>query len=171
MLIRREAETDIAAVDAIHHAAFTRTPGDEPPEVELIRRLRADPAWIPALSLVAELPTGILAGHVACTLASIDDTVALGLGPLGVLPEHQRHGVGTALMHAVVGAADALEFAVVVLLGAVDYYSAFGFVPARSLRVVAPDPTWGDYFQARPLHAWHGAIRGNFSYATPFNEM
>ena len=168
MLIRREAEIDIAAVDAIHRAAFIRTPGDEPPEVELIRRLRADAAWIPALSLVAELPKGILAGHVACTMASIDDTDALGLGPLAVLPEHQRRGVGKALMHAVLGAADALEFAAVVLLGAVDYYSAFGFVPARSLGVIAPDPTWGDYFQARPLHAWHEGIRGSFSYAAPF---
>ncbi len=171
MLIRREGTTDIAAVDAIHRAAFARTPGDEPPEVRLIRELRGDEAWVPALSLVAELPTGILAGHVACTLASIDDTVALGLGPLGVLPDHQRCGVGQALMHAVVGAADALGFAIVVLLGAVDYYSAFGFVPARSLGVVAPDLTWGDYFQARPLHAWHGAIRGTFRYATPFSEL
>ena len=74
-------------------------------------------------------------------------------------------------MHAVVGAADSLEFPVVVLLGAVDYYSAFGFVPARSLWVVSPDPTWGDYLQARPLHAWHAAIRGNFRYAGPFHEM
>ena len=75
-------------------------------------------------------------------------------------------------MHAVVGAADAHELAVVVLLGAVDYYdTAFGFVPARGLGMVAPDPTWGDYLQARPLHASHAAIRGNFRYTGPFHEM
>jgi len=70
MLIRREAEADIAAVNALHRAAFARTRDDEPPEVRLVRRLRADAAWVSELSLVAELLTGILAGHVACTLAS-----------------------------------------------------------------------------------------------------
>jgi predicted N-acetyltransferase YhbS len=34
---------------------------------------------------------------------------ALGLGPIGVVPGHQNRAVGHALMHAVLGAADALD--------------------------------------------------------------
>ena len=52
-------------------------------------------------------------------------------------------------MHAVLGAADAMEFGIVVLLGHLDYYWRFGFVAARSIGVDPPDPTWDEHFQAR----------------------
>jgi putative acetyltransferase len=131
MLIRRETHDDIADIDAVHRAAFARPESDtEPPEVQLVHRLRADMGWMPALSLVAEDATSAVVGHVVCTVGSIEQATALGLGPLGVLPSHQRRGVGDALMHSVLGAADALGFPVVVLLGHVGYYSA----SASSLR-------------------------------------
>ena len=101
MLIRRETDADVPSIDAVHHAAFARDDGKEPPEVRLVQRLRADQGWVPALSLVAEHPTSGLVGHVVCTVGALDDQAALGLGPLGVLPVHQRSGVGHALMHAV----------------------------------------------------------------------
>lgn len=44
------------------------------------------------------------------------------LGPLGVAPSHQAAGIGSALVHAVLGAADALDEALVALLGAPAYY-------------------------------------------------
>ena len=137
MLIRRETDADVTAIDKIHQAAFARPGiGTEPPEVDLVRRLRADVGWVAALSLVAKHTTGAAVGHVVCTVGSIGDAVALGLGPLGVLPAYQRGGVGQALMHAVLGAANALDFPVVALLGNVDYYSRFGFVAARTIGVI-----------------------------------
>ena len=74
-------------------------------------------------------------------------------------------------MHAVLGAADALGNAVVVLLGHVDYYPRFGFVPAASIGIEATDPTWGEHFQARPLSAWTPGLRGVFRYAAPFDDL
>lgn len=171
MLIRRETEADVKAIDAVHRAAFARPVSDEPPEVRLVRRLRTDVAWIPALSLVAEHPTGVVVGHTVCTLGLIDDAEALGLGPLGVLPDHQGRGVGHALVHAVVGAADALGFPVVVLLGSTDYYRRFGFVSARTLGITPPQPTWDNHFQARPLHTWNTDLSGGFRYAEPFEDL
>ena len=50
-------------------------------------------------------------------------------------------------------------------------YPAFGFVPASTLGVVAPNAEWGDYFQARPLAAWHEGLRGSFRYAAPFDAL
>lgn len=172
MLIRRETATDIAAIDAVHRAAFARFDGDIAPlEVELVRHLRADSGWVPALSLVADDASGVVVGHVVCTVGSIEHDRALGLGPLGVLPTHQRCGVGHALMHAVLGAADALDFPIVVLLGSVSYYSRFGFVPAQSIGLIPPDPSWGEHFQARPLHAWTSTCTGVFKYAAPFEDL
>lgn len=172
MLIRRETDGDTSEIDAVHRGAFARGDIDaEPPELVLIRRLRTDVGWMPALSFVAEHPTGAVVGHVVCTIGSIGGATALGLGPLGVLPDHQRLGVGHALMHAVVGAADALGFAVIVLLGSTAYYRRFGFVPARTIGIIPPEPGWDDHFQARMLHAWHPGLTGGFRYAAAFDDL
>lgn len=172
MLIRQETAADLAAIDAVHRAAFDPPePGVEPIEVALVHALRADPGWVPALSLVAEDETGDVVGHVVATVGSVPGGSAVGLGPLGVLPPHQGTGVGAALMHAVLAAADALGYAVVLLLGHVEYYPRFGFVPAATIGITAPDPEWGDHFQARRLQSWTPAVSGTFRYAAPFETL
>jgi putative acetyltransferase len=177
MLIRQETDSDIAAIDAVHVAAFgALTPAVDPVEGDLVRALRSDPGWIEALSLVAERPGGDpdrpeIVGHVVCTLGSIGDLAALGLGPLGVLPEYQGAAVGSALMHAVIAAADALEYPVVVLLGHREYYPRFGFVSAADVGITPTDPTWEPGFQARVLRRWVPSMRGEFKYAAPFYDL
>jgi putative acetyltransferase len=165
VLIRREQPDDIEAIASVHAAAF-------PTEMEanLVTTLRASDAWLPPLSLVAE-DHGRLVGHVVCTRAHIAGAPALGLGPLGVHPSHQKSGVGSALMHAVLGAADALDEPVVVLLGHTDYYPRFGFEPAIRHGIEPPDAAWGEHFQARPLSTYDSSLRGAFVYAQPFNEL
>lgn len=165
MLVRREEAADVPATAAIHAAAFGRDT-----EKDLVAALRASSAWLPRLSLVAE-DGGRVVGHVVCTRAHVAGRPALGLGPLGVLPAQQKRGVGSALMHAVVAAADALDEPVVVLLGHSDYYPRFGFRPAASLGIEPPDPLWGNHFQARPLSTYDGSTRGPFAYAQPFNDL
>src|SRR5262245_42688095 len=109
MLIRRETTADRSAVHAIHTEAFRREPGVVPVEAPLVDELRADGDLVDALCLVA-VRDGELVGHVCCSRARVgeDTTAAVGLGPIGVLEAHQAGGVGSALMHAVLGAADAL---------------------------------------------------------------
>jgi putative acetyltransferase len=108
VLIRRETAHDVTAIHEVTSAAFRKRSGAEPPEAPLVARLRADPGWIPELSLVAIGETGEVIGHVVCTRGHLGETPALGLGPISVRPDRQRAGVGSALMHAVLGAADAL---------------------------------------------------------------
>ncbi|MFI9010300.1 GNAT family N-acetyltransferase [Actinosynnema sp. NPDC053489] len=167
MLIRRETAADVRAIHDVTEAAFAAQPRGE---VRLVGELRADPGWIPALSLVAEVG-GEVVGHVVCTRGAVGDAPALGLGPLSVLPAHQRSGVGKALMHAVLGAADALDEPVVILLGDPRYYSRFGFVPASTYGITPPDPAWEPYFQARALTAHTPDLTGPFRYAAPFSEL
>lgn len=134
-----------------------------------MRWLRADAGWITELSFVA-VSEGDVIGHVVATRGHVDEEPALGLGPLSVHPDHQRRGVGAALVHTVLGAADALGEPLVALLGDPGYYGRFGFEPAAGLGVVAPDDTWGTYFQVRRLTAYDGQV-GTFRYAAPYDRL
>jgi putative acetyltransferase len=173
VLIRREVPGDEGPIGEVHAEAFAAMyPDAEPVEPGLVEALRRSDAWIPALSLVAE-HEGAVAGHVCCTRATLEPggDAVLGLGPLGVRPAQQRLGVGSALMHAVLGAADALGEPLVVLLGHRDYYPRFGFVPATRLGIEPPVPGWAPDFQARPLTAYRPELAGRFRYATPFEHL
>ena len=128
--VREERPEDRAAVRHVEEAAFGRAE-----EADIVDALRGDPAW--ALSLVAEVD-GELVGHL---LFSRGDR-AMTLGPLAVLPEHQRSGVGAALMAAGLERIDEP----VVLLGHVEYYTRFGFRPAAPEGITnqwgIDDPAW-----------------------------
>ncbi|MFI1098456.1 GNAT family N-acetyltransferase [Streptomyces sp. NPDC020917] len=171
MLIRREVRADVPAVRAITAAAFAEPDGPEPVEAALLDNLRACDAWLPELSLVAVGAAGEVTGHVVCTRARIGGAPVLGLGPISVHPDHQGHGAGSALVHAVLGAADALGEPLVGLLGSPAYYGRFGFRSGTEAGVLPPDPGWGDYFQVRALTAYRPSLRGTFVYAEPFDDV
>jgi putative acetyltransferase len=175
VILRRELPADHDAVHAVHRAAFGPPGGGagrpaEVAEARLVSELHADGSVIPGLSLVATAGDEIV-GHVVCSRGGIDGRPAAGLGPLGVLPAHQRRGVGLALVHGVLAAADALNEPAILLLGNPGYYRRFGFRPAQALGVAPPDPEWGEHFQIRPLTAWDGTLRGTFSYAPAFDRL
>ena len=170
MLIRRETDADVDAIRAVVAAAFAKPERPAGAEAPLVDALRADPGWIPQLSLVAD-ESGEVVGHVVSTRGAIDGRPALGLGPLSVAPGHQRRGVGSALMHAALAAADALDEPIVIVLGSDVYYPRFGFQPAADLGIAAPDPAWGRFFQARPLATYTPSLRGAFRYARPFDDL
>ncbi|OZM83554.1 GNAT family N-acetyltransferase [Pseudonocardia sp. MH-G8] len=173
MIIRRELPGDEEAVTRVHADAFAaHYPDGEPVEPGLVTALRASDAWIPALSLVA-VRDGATVGHVCCTRATLGEqrVPVLGLGPLGVVVGQQRAGVGGALVHAVLAAADALDEPLVVLLGHPGYYPRFGFRPAAELGIRPEVAEWEPAFQARTLTTYEPAMTGLFTYAPPFGEL
>jgi putative acetyltransferase len=170
MIIERERPENVDAIRAVTAAAFATAAGPGEIEARLVDELRGSAAWLPQLSLVA-LDDGAVLGHVVCSRAIVANTPVLGLGPLSVRPDRQRQGIGSALVHAVLGAADALDEPVVVLLGHRDYYPRFGFRPASQLGIGAPKPEWGDAFQVRTLSSYVDTIRGAFAYAEPFDRV
>jgi len=177
MLIRRELPTDADAIRAVHLAAFAKPATEDAParqgalEAGLVDALRADGDLVPECCLVAEVD-GVVAGHVAVSRATVDgEPGVVALGPIGVLPEVQRSGVGSALMHAALAAADALGERGVVLLGHPTYYPRFGFGPAVE-HGITPPQDWGpQYFMLRRLHAWADGVRGPFRYAPAFERL
>jgi putative acetyltransferase len=173
MLVRRELPPDTDAVHDVHARAFaTAYPDAEPIEPKLTDDLRRTDAWIPQLSLVA-VRDDVVVGHVCCTRAHLlpDERPVLGLGPIGVEPRLQRAGVGAALMHAVIGAADALDEPLIVLVGHPTYYPRFGFVPAALLGITPPEPSWQEAFMGRTLTAYEATMTGEFRFAEPFRDL
>jgi putative acetyltransferase len=170
VLIRREIPSDQRAILDVHSAAFATSDGSIAVEALLVDQLRQDGDAIDPLSLVAEAD-GHVVGHVTCSRANVDGRPSLGLGPLGVLPGFQHRGVGSALMHAVLAAADALDSPAVFLLGDPAYYRRFGFELAHPLGVLPPDPHWTQHFQVRTLSNWTADVRGTFHYAPAFSAI
>ncbi len=181
VLIRREAPGDAGAIHSVTAAAFARPGEAVPAEAPLVDQLRADPAWIPELSLVALGPDGDVIGHVVCTRGTVTPGTVTGgaagpapvlaLGPLSVRPDRQRQGVGQALMHAVLGAAEARDEPMVVLLGSTGYYPRFGFRLASEYGITPQHPEWEPHFQVRTLTAYDPAVRGEFAYPEPFDGV
>lgn len=183
VLIRRESPSDAAVIRAITDAAFAPAPapaeaptgqaptGQITAEAWLVDELRGSPAWLPALSLVATTPGGDVIGHVLCTRAHVGEAPVLALGPLSVRPDRQRHGVGSALVHAVLGAAEALGEPLVALLGDPGYYHRFGFRLSAGYQITPPEPEWHAHFQVRALTACAPSLRGAFTSPDPFNRL
>ena len=165
MLIRAERHGDIPAIESVVDAAFPAD-GGRSAESVLIERLRGGPARIPQLALVAEENERIV-GQCLCTRAHVGETAVLALGPIAVVPDRQRAGIGRALMRTSIDIATEMSEPLIGLVGDYGYYRRFGFVAASSMGVASPEPSWGDYFQVLPLPGWERA-EGTFVYAEPF---
>lgn len=149
--------------------AFDRGEG-EPAEARLVDELRRCDGWMAELSWVAESDDRVV-GHNVSTRGFVGDVPCLGLGPIGVAPDRQGRGLGSALMYAMIGAADALDQPLIALLGDPAYYSRFGFVTSADVGIEPPEPAWGVHFQVLRLTAWTPSIAGEFRYATPFEHI
>lgn len=169
MLIRREAPADLAAVRAVTIASAYKSYEAEPVEAVMRDELRAEEYWIPELALVAEGEDGAIIGHALSTWGRVGDVRIPNLSLLGVHGDHRRRGVGTALVHATLAAADALGIPMLVVLGNPDFYGPFGFRPSADVGVLPEEPAWGHLFQARTLTAHDPSLRGEFVYPSPYS--
>lgn len=150
--IRAEQPIDIDQIHELHRLAF-----NGPAEAELVDAIRSGPDFLSDLSLVAATDDGSILGHVLVSRVVVESadrevarSQALALAPISVLPPHQGRGIGTALMRAVLDAADAREEPMTIVVGSPAFHGRFGFVPAADLGITGPYERVGDAFQVRP---------------------
>jgi putative acetyltransferase len=122
--IFEERADDIASVREVNRRAF----GQEL-EANIVDALRSNGAAL--LSLVAKV-NGQVVGHIMYSPLLVNDVEGAGLGPMAVLPEHQRQGIGSKLIEAGTRTLKEAGCPFIVVLGHADYYPRFGFVPAST---------------------------------------
>ena len=136
---RQEKPGDQLSIRCVNEQGFGTSE-----EADLVDALREANAII--MSMVALDGEDIIA-HILFTEVFVKqaDTqfTALGLGPMAVLPTHQRKGIGTQLLKIALDKCRRLDYDFVVVLGHPEFYSKFGFSPAKphgiSCEVNAPD--------------------------------
>ena len=126
MTIRPETKPDIEAITQVTAAAFENHPISKQTEHFIVKALRTAGAL--TLSLVAEVE-GRVIGHIAFSPVKISDGANdwYGLGPISVLPERQRQGVGKALVNEGLSLLRDMDARGCALVGSPDYYRRFGF--------------------------------------------
>lgn len=142
--IRKETPMDFRRVEEITRAAF-----DYPARIQrggigcpfehwMVHELRKRDGV--NISLVAQ-KNGELVGHVIGSKARIvlanNENIlpVMNFGPLSVLPELWRQGIGKALMKALIAQAKEDGHGAILFFGRPEYYPQFGFVPAETFGV------------------------------------
>jgi len=167
MQLRAEQPHDHAAIREVHRRAFGASGAKVATLVDALRS--DDPA---ALSLVAEIG-GDVVGHAMFSRSLLDAPRRLVavqvLGPLGVRPDHQRRGIGGALVRHGLQLLGDRGVPLVFLEGDPRYYARLGFTPGAargfrkpSLRI--PDAA----FQVVALPAYEPEMTGTLVYSATF---
>ncbi len=140
VVIRNETDADIDAITEVTIAAFESLQISNHTEQFIIEALRV--AGVLTVSLVAELE-GRIIGHIAFSPVTISDGTQdwYGLGPVSVLPEHQRKGIGKALIQEGLSCLKNLNARGCLVVGHPEYYSKFGFrnEPGLAIEGVPPE--------------------------------
>lgn len=139
--IRKEVANDHKAVFKLIKKAFASEAVSDHKEQFLVERLRKSAAFIPELSLVAEVNREIV-GHILLTKIKIKNETSefgsLALAPVSVLPSFQGKGIGGKLITTAHQQAKALGYQSIVLLGHETYYPKFGYQQADNYGIKLP---------------------------------
>ena len=168
IVIRHEMPDDIPEIRKVNAAAF-----DTNAEAGLVDALRDKGATL--LSLVALLRNTIV-GHILFSSVIIESKTSnfpvVGLGPMAVLPEHQRKGIGSKLVEAGLGGCLSQGHQAVVVLGHPQFYPRFGFVPSTQYSITSEYDVPPEVFMVKELR--QGALAGHSGiakYHHLFNEL
>jgi putative acetyltransferase len=153
-LIRPEIPHDIQNIRHVNEQAFGR-----PDEADIVDSLRQRGALV--LSLVALLDEQVV-GHIGFSPVTIKSEKssfeAIALGPMAVLPSHQRTGIGSQLVRVGLEECRRLGQSIVIVLGHPEFYPRFGFKPSLPFGIRWEQDVPAEVFMVAELN--EGALEG-----------
>lgn len=172
--IRQETEKDYKRSEFVVEKAFENAKYSDQTEQLLVAGLRKGDAFVPELSLVAELD-GEIIGHIMLTKLLIKNDEkqyeSLALAPVSVLPDYQNKGIGGKLIIESLKIAKKIGFKSVIVLGHAKYYPRFGFKPASIWGIKPPFDVPDEAFMALELEdRGLQGVTGTIIYAKEFSE-
>ncbi len=162
IVLREERPEDFRKVEELTREAFwnVHVPGCN--EHYLVHILRGAEDFIAELDLLAEIDGEIVGNiiYARSLVIGIDGTVfpVLTFGPLSVLPECQKRGIGRKLIEFSTERARRMGYSAVLIYGDPEYYSRFGFAAAEKFNIRSSQGLFAAALQAYEL--FPGALNG-----------
>jgi putative acetyltransferase len=170
VVIEPERSGDVVAVRNVVRRAFSHHQS----VADMVDLIRASPQYVPELALVARTNRDVV-GFVMLSHAEVVEADGarhdvLTLSPLAVAPDHERQGIGSALVGAGLAAADAIGSGLVTLEGSPTYYGRLGFRFAPEFGITIDLPEWAppEAAQVHLLRTYDSTVRGKLEYPPAF---
>lgn len=161
---RLEEKSDYRETENVLREAFWNQFAPGCIEHYLLHSIRDSGDFLPKLDIVATYNGKIIA-NIDFTKSKIisDDGkeyTVLCLGPIGVLPDFQKEGIGGALISYAKDLISKMDYdyRAIFLFGDPNYYSRQGFVPAENFTIRNSDNYFAAAHQVLPLYP--GALDG-----------
>ena len=160
--VREERSDDLTPIRDVNRRAF-----GQDQESNIVDALRASGAAL--LSLVAADAT-VIVGHIMYSPAYLNHIQGAALGPMAVVPEGQRRGIGSRLVDVGNRKLKDIGCPFVVVVGHADYYPRFGFEPASRYGITCEWHVPDDVFQVLILDAaTMRGVNGLVKYRSEFS--
>lgn len=168
--IRSEQPHDWSAVRKVHQQAFAG-----PGEAQLVEQLRQ--AGLASISLVAVEtgPPAQVVGHILYSPITVNSgqqqAAGLALAPLAVLPQWQKQGIGSRLIHSSIQQSRQLGVAFLMVLGHPHYYPKFGFSAELARNIHCPFGSGEAWMALELITGSLEGLTGSVQYSRPFYQL
>jgi predicted N-acetyltransferase YhbS len=143
ILIQRTSQKDFKITEHLTRETFWNLYQPGCNEHLVLHKLRNSENYIKEFDLVAVL-NNVIVGHIITTKAKIRDAFnneydVLCIGPISVLNEFQKNGIGSKLINESIKLAKKSGYFGMILFGNPGYYHSFGFVNAEKYHITTKD--------------------------------
>jgi len=154
IIIRNENKEDYEETENMTREAFwdLYKPGCE--EHFVLHKLRKSKSFVSELDFVVSYKDKII-GNIIYSKARIDSDEhkeVLCMGPVSILPQYQKNGIGSRLILQSIETAEKMGFVGIIIFGNPDYYHRFGFRNAADFNITTSEGMNFEAFMALELY-------------------